>query len=57
MLYEYECENCEATLEVEQKIKDKPLKECPECKEEALKRVIGKTSFILKGKGWFKDGY
>jgi putative FmdB family regulatory protein len=37
---------------------DDPLKECPECKKEALKKIIKSTGgFQLKGSGWFKDGY
>ena len=26
------------------------------CKS-SVKRLISKTSFVLKGKGWYKDGY
>jgi putative FmdB family regulatory protein len=61
--YEYECERCKKTFEVDQKISDPPLKECAlpapngqPCGGE-VKRLIGSTSFVLKGSGWFKDGY
>ena len=59
MMYEYECEDCKRIFDVEQKITDDPLEKCPveECGG-AIKRLISKTSFILRGKGWFnKDGY
>lgn len=65
-IYEYECE-AGHTFELEQSIKDEPVKVCPEvipfsgpdferC-EAPAKRIISSTSFILKGSGWFKDGY
>jgi predicted nucleic acid-binding Zn ribbon protein len=64
--YEYECE-AGHTFEEVQSIKDDPIKECPvvipfsgpdheKCGAPA-KRLISKTSFVLKGGGWFKDGY
>jgi putative FmdB family regulatory protein len=39
-----------------QKISEKPIKRCPKCKENKLKRVITGTSFQLKGDNWFKTG-
>jgi predicted nucleic acid-binding Zn ribbon protein len=64
--YEYECE-AGHTLEIVQSIHDEPLKICNEvipfsgpdferC-EAPMKKLISKTSFVLKGDGWFKDGY
>lgn len=55
--YEYKCDCCDHTLEIEQSIKDKPIVECPKCKVCALKRQISNTSFVLKGAGWAKDLY
>lgn len=56
MIYEYECPKC-GEFEVEQKISDKKLKKCPTCKSK-VKRLISKGgSFILRGTGWFRDGY
>ena len=57
--YEYRCNNpkCELLWETEQKIKDNPLTECPECKENTAQRLIsGGTGFVLKGNGWFGSG-
>ncbi len=56
MIYVYECKECPELLEIEQKITEDPIKVCPQCGNE-IKRVISNTSFLLKGKGWFKDGY
>ena len=56
-LYEYYCSNCNRILEIEQKITDDPLTQCPECGSTAFKRLISKTFFVLKGGGWYADGY
>src|SRR4051812_20030201 len=56
-LYEYGCESCGHQLEVQQKIADAPLKTCPVCGKDALQKLISSTAFVLKGSGWYKDGY
>jgi len=56
--YEYTCNYCSHYMEAIQSIKDDPLKECPNCKTEALKRLIsGGSGFALRGEGWYKDLY
>lgn len=66
MTYDYECLKCLHTFQAEQKITDAPLAKCPRrderrrsgCCDGTLKRLISSsTTFALKGKGWFKDGY
>jgi putative FmdB family regulatory protein len=58
MIYEYACMSCEHTWEVEQRITDEPIKDCPECKQQTAKRLISSgTNFILKGDGWANTGY
>jgi len=56
-IYEYACGKCEAEFEAEQRITDAPLKKCPECGSKRVKRLISRTSFALKGGGWYADGY
>ena len=56
-IYDYWCENCERELEVEQRITDDPLKTCPSCRSRRIKRLISRTSFVLKGGGWYSDLY
>ena len=58
MLYEYKCSSCEQEFLIEHSIKDEARTVCPECGEETLFRLIsGGGEFILKGSGWYRDGY
>lgn len=55
-VYEYDCLHCGRQFEEIQSIKDKPLKTCKFCKG-TVRRLISKSSFALKGGGWYRDGY
>ena len=55
-VYEYECQECDKIFEVQQKIADDPLSECPEC-HGSVKKLMSMSSFQLKGGGWYADGY
>jgi putative FmdB family regulatory protein len=55
--YEYVCKACDHEFEKEQRISDAPLKTCPKCKAKQVKRLISRTSFHLKGGGWYSDLY
>ena len=55
-IYEYRCTSCGHTLEVIQKINDKPLKKCTECSG-VLEKLISRSAFQLRGGGWYNEGY
>src|SRR5438093_10775276 len=55
-IYEYRCLSCGAVREVLQRINDKPLKKCPACSG-TLEKLISRTSFQLKGSGWYVTDY
>jgi putative FmdB family regulatory protein len=55
--YEYECDACGHHFAAEQRITAEPLKSCPSCRKKKLKRLITSGNFLLKGGGWYKDGY
>jgi putative FmdB family regulatory protein len=55
--YEYQCKACDLEFEREQRISDPPVKTCPRCKARQVKRLISRTSFHLKGGGWYSDLY
>ena len=56
-IYEYQCQACGHQFETTQRITEDPLKECPQCHKPQLQRLISSTAFMLKGGGWYKDGY
>ena len=56
-IYEYQCEKCEHEFQREQRITADPVKTCPECKARRVKKLISRTSFVLKGGGWYNDLY
>ncbi len=55
-VYEYECPECEKIFEVQQRMSDDPLTQCPDC-EGPVKKIMSRSSFQLKGGGWYADGY
>ncbi len=55
-IYEYACTKCGHQLEVMQKISDKPLARCPQCRGK-LEKLFSQTSFQLKGAGWYVTDY
>jgi putative FmdB family regulatory protein len=55
--YEYECPNCGYHDEVLQKISDKPLKKCPSCGKNGLKKLMSAPVFRLKGSGWYETDF
>ena len=54
-IYEYTCQKC-GTFEVTQRIIEKALTKCATCKSK-VKKLISKTSFQLKGTGWYITDY
>ena len=56
-VYEYLCKGCGHEFEREQRISDAPLKKCPKCGASKARRQISRTSFVLKGGGWYNDLY
>lgn len=56
-VYEYACKACGREFEREQSIREKPVRKCPHCGKLQAKRLISKTSFVLKGGGWYNDLY
>jgi len=55
--YEYECPSCGYRDEVLQKINDKPLKKCPTCGKNGLRKLMSAPVFRLKGSGWYETDF
>jgi len=57
-IYEYECSQCHQTSDSLQKVNDPPPESCPHCgAHNSLSRLLSRTSFVLKGGGWYADLY
>ena len=58
-IYEYKCDLCNDMWEEIQMFSDDPLTVCKSCEKEGgvHKLLPGKMNFILRGEGWYKDGY
>lgn len=52
--YDYQCDSCGHVFEAFQSMSDDPLRQCPECEELALRRLIsGGSGIIFKGSGFY----
>ena len=54
-IYEYKCPKC-GVFELVQRITEPALKKCPTCKGK-VERLMSRTSFVLKGSGWYATDY
>ena len=52
-IYTYQCENCGVRFERQQSFSDPVLKQCPECLEEALRKVYTPVGIVFKGSGFY----
>jgi putative FmdB family regulatory protein len=56
--YEYACQKCGHEFEQFQSMRDEPLKKCPKCKKQSLKRLVGGgAGLIFKGTGFYITEY
>ncbi len=56
--YDYVCEACKHAFEEFQSITAKPLRKCPKCKMNKLRRLIGTgAGIIFKGSGFYATDY
>src|SRR5947199_3451598 len=55
-IYEYHCAKCDQTIEVIQKMSDKPLKKHEGCGG-MLTKLISAAGFQFKGTGWYVTDY
>ena len=52
-IYTYRCENCGVQFERRQKFSDDPLKYCPECNKNSLRKVYLPVGIVFKGSGFY----
>ena len=52
-VYTYHCENCEHEFEKYQSFSEDSLTLCPECQQNALRKVYQPALVLFKGKGFY----
>ena len=55
-IYEYKCLKCNNEFEAMQKFSESALSQCPNCGG-PVKKLISRSSFHLKGSGWYLTDY
>ncbi len=55
-IYEYQCEKCGSVMEHWQRISDPPVEACEQCGG-PVHKLISRSSFHLKGSGWYVTDY
>jgi putative FmdB family regulatory protein len=55
-IYEYACESCGERFDKLMSMND-PTPPCPACGAVQVRKLVSAASFVLKGSGWYKDGY
>jgi len=56
-IYEYVCNQCGHQFDALQKLSDEPLKTCPVCEKNSLKKKISAAGFRLSGSGWYETDF
>jgi putative FmdB family regulatory protein len=57
-IYEYSCQSCGKMIDVLQKVSDPTPESCGACGAQGtLSKVVSRSSFVLKGGGWYSDLY
>jgi len=52
-LYTYRCENCGVQFDRHQSFEDGPITVCPECGEEALRKLFLPVGIVFRGSGFY----
>ena len=56
-VYAYRCESCGVHFERQQSFSEAPLKRCPECNKNTLRKVIGPVGVVFKGSGFYSTDH
>lgn len=56
-IYEYKCDACDSQFEVQQKLSEPRLEECPRCRAPNLRKLVSAPAFRLKGSGWYETDF
>lgn len=56
-IYEYRCDACGFQNEYLQRVGDAPKTVCPQCGQQALRKLLSAAGFQLKGTGWYATDF
>ena len=56
-IYKFKCDSCGYEFTVIRKISDDGEVICENCSSNLTSKMLSRTSFSLKGTGWYKDNY
>lgn len=56
-IYPYVCSSCGHEFDLLQKVSDDPLRQCPDCGEDSLRKKLTAAAFHLKGTGWYETDF
>ena len=56
-IYEYQCPDCGHRFAAWQKFSADPLRVCPKCTAENVRKLISAPALHFKGSGWAHDNY
>lgn len=56
-IYEYQCNACGHRFEKLQKLSADPIRDCPECAQAEVRKLISAAGFRLKGSGWYETDF
>jgi putative FmdB family regulatory protein len=56
-IYEYKCDKCGNEFEQMRSFSDASAAICPACGGPDTHRLVSRTSFVLKGSGWYATDY
>ena len=56
-IYKFKCTECQHEFTLIRKMSDNSEVLCENCSSNLTNKLISKSSFTLKGNGWYKDGY
>jgi putative FmdB family regulatory protein len=56
-IYEYRCAACGFQSEYLRKVTDPDLSVCPQCGQDAFRKLVTAAGFQLKGSGWYATDF
>ncbi len=53
--YQYACRACEHRFETTQGFSEDALTTCPQCEQDALRKLFGNVGVVFKGSGFYRN--